>query len=276
MSLKPVSIPQKSNCLQHPLIERTPIEAFLLTQTRHSIIPLALVLSQLPNQGLNEILNRYLKHISTAHGNAAMRFHQMAPFATLLDMKDRYTREHAWRVASYARRLAVQIGLNVTDVENIHLGGLLHDIGKIGLSARVLNNTHNPLSDDMLAEVRRHPLIGVAVLKNFDIPAEVIDFVRYHHEKMDGSGYPFGLQKDQIPLGARIIRVADCFDAITTDRPYQQRKSWIEAVAILRQIRGTDLDPGLVDAFIIDVKEKGGVRRQSRSISLYRPRNLTA
>jgi HD-GYP domain-containing protein (c-di-GMP phosphodiesterase class II) len=92
---------------------------------------------------------------------------------------------------------------------------------------------------------------------------------------MDGSGYPFGLQKDQIPLGARMIRVADCFDAITTDRPYQQRKSWIEALAILRRISGTDLDPKLVDAFIVDIKENGLAQHQAQFISLYSPRELT-
>jgi putative nucleotidyltransferase with HDIG domain len=204
-----------------------------------------------------------------------MQISELAPFATLLDMKDRYTREHAWRVAIYSGRLAERIGLNGIDRENIWLGGLLHDIGKIGLSAKVLNNTRNQLSDAMLAEVQQHPLIGEAVLKGFDIAPAVIDFVRYHHEKMDGSGYPFGLQKDQIPLGARIIRVADCFDAITTDRPYQQRKTWIEAVAILRQISGMDLDPELVDAFIIDIKEKGLVQHQVQFISLYSPRDLT-
>ncbi|MBW2518700.1 MAG: hypothetical protein JRE88_18100, partial [Deltaproteobacteria bacterium] len=105
----------------------------------------------------------------------------------------------------------------------------------------------------------------------FDIPAAVINYVQYHHEKIDGSGYPFGLINDQIPLGAKIIRIADCFDAITTDRPYQQRKSWIEALAILRQISGTDLDPKLVETFIIDIKNKGLVLNPAHSISLYSP-----
>jgi HD-GYP domain-containing protein (c-di-GMP phosphodiesterase class II) len=150
----------------------------------------------------------------------------------------------------------------------------LHDIGKIGLSDRVLKNARNRLPDDLLTEVRLHPLIGVALLRDFDIPAAVIDYVQYHHEKIDGSGYPFGLIRDQIPLGAKIIRVADCFDAITTDRPYQQRKSWIEAVAILRQVSGTDLDPQLVKAFIADVKEIGLVNLHSQSISLYSPSGL--
>ena len=159
-------------------------------------------------------------------------------------MADRYTQKHAWRVAVYARRLAERIGLNPTAVEKIRLGGLLHDIGKIGLSAAILNNTHDRLSDDMLAEVRLHPLMGAAVLSEFDMSAAVIEFVQYHHEKIDGSGYPFGLKDGQIPLGAKIISVADCFDAITTDRPYQQRKSRAEALAILHRISGTSLAPG--------------------------------
>jgi HD-GYP domain-containing protein (c-di-GMP phosphodiesterase class II) len=111
----------------------------------------------------------------------------------------------------------------------------------------------------------------VAILKEFDLPVTVIDIVRYHHENVDGSGYPFGLKSFQIPLGAKIIRVADCFDAITTDRPYQQRKSWIEALAILRQFSGTDLNPMLVRTFIADIKENGLALNPTRSISLYRP-----
>ena len=196
---------------------------------------------------------------------------QMSSIATVLEIKDPYTRDHGRRVAIYARRLAERIHQPSKAVESIRLGGLMHDIGKIGMSDRILKNTRNRLPDDLLAEVRLHPLIGVALLRDFDIPAAVIDYVQYHHEQIDGSGYPFGLTKDQIPLGAKIIRVADCFDAITTDRPYQQRKSWIEAAAILRQISGTDLDPDLVDAFIADIKEEGMASHSNRSMTLYSP-----
>ncbi|MGD9085143.1 MAG: HD domain-containing protein [Desulfobacterales bacterium] len=195
----------------------------------------------------------------------------MSSIAAVLGIKDSYTREHGRRVAIYARRLAERVQLPPSAVESIRLGGLLHDVGKIGLSDRILKNTHNRLTDDLLAEVRLHPLIGVALLRDFDIPAAVIDYVQYHHEKIDGSGYPFGLKNEQIPLGAKIIRVADCFDAITTDRPYQQRKSWIEAVAILRQISGTDLDPQMVKAFICDIKENGLAINPASFISLYSP-----
>ena len=205
------------------------------------------------------------------HGDYTAQIFPLSAFAAALGIKDPYTQGHARRVAIYARRLAVRMGLSRAEVENIRLGGLLHDIGKIALSERILNNTHDRLSGDMLSEVQQHPGIGVAILKNYNIPPAVIDFVRYHHEKIDGSGYPYGLMSYQIPMGAKIIRVADCFDAITTDRPYQQRKSWIEALAILRQISGTDLSPVLVREFIADIKENGLALEQTRSISFYSP-----
>jgi putative nucleotidyltransferase with HDIG domain len=205
------------------------------------------------------------------HHGTRVRISTLTAIAAALEIKDPYTQDHARRVSIYARRLATRMGLNPAEVKNIRLGGLLHDIGKIGLSEQVLNNTRNRLSADMLAQVRRHPQIGAAILRDFNYPKAVIDFVRFHHEKMDGSGYPSGLISYQIPLGAKIIRVADCFDAITTDRPYQRRKSWIEAFAILYQISGTDLHSDLVEAFVTDIKENGLALHQGRSVSLYRP-----
>ena len=216
-------------------------------------------------------MNRLIKYKALPRNEAERQISKLTTIATVLGLKDPYTRKHARRVAIYAGRLAERIGLNATEVENIRLGGLLHDVGKIALSTKVLNNTHKQLTDNMLAEVRQHPQRGVAILKEFDLPGAVIDIVRYHHENMDGSGYPFGLKSFQIPLGAKIIRVGDCFDAITTDRPYQQRKSWIEALAILRQFSGTELNPMLVRAFIADIKENGLALNPARSISLYSP-----
>ena len=216
-------------------------------------------------------MERLIKYKAQPHYDAETQVSKLNRIANVLGIKDPYTREHARRVAIYGSRLSERIGLNATVVENIRLGGLLHDIGKIGLSTKILSNTHNQLSGDMLTQVRLHPLMGAAILNDFNLPAPVIDIVQYHHEKMDGSGYPFGLKSSQIPLGAKIIRVADCFDAITTDRPYQQRKSWIEALAVLRQISGTDLSPVLVKAFIADIKENGLALNPTRPISIYSP-----
>jgi putative nucleotidyltransferase with HDIG domain len=141
--------------------------------------------------------------------DARTQIAKLTAITAALEIKDPYTRGHARRVAVYARRLAERIGLNAVEAEKIRLGGLLHDIGKIGLSEQLLNNTRNRLSADMLAEVRQHPQIGVAILKGFSFPKAVIDFVHFHHEKMDGSGYPHGLRSYQIPLGAKIIRLPD-------------------------------------------------------------------
>ena len=212
-----------------------------------------------------------MNHNAKPPFNAKIRKVNLSAIAAALGIKDPYTEDHGRRVAIYARRLAERIGLTTDETEKIRLGGLLHDIGKIGLSEQVLKNTGNRLPADMLAEVRQHPQIGVAILKGFNFPQAVIDFVHFHHEKMDGSGYPHGLMGSQIPLGAKIIRVADCFDAITTDRPYQKHKSWIEAFGILHQISGADLNAELVDIFMADIKENGLVLSQRRSISLYSP-----
>jgi putative nucleotidyltransferase with HDIG domain len=211
----------------------------------------------------------------TPINTAGSQISKLAVIAAALKNKDPYTQGHARRVSIYAGRLAQRLGLPRAEVENIRLGGLLHDIGKIGLSDQVFNNTYQQLSEELLAEVQRHPQIGVALLKNFNFPAPVINYVLCHHEKMDGSGYPFGLSGYQIPLGAKIIRIADCFDAITTDRPYQPHKNWIDALAILRQIGGTDLSPELVEVFIDEIKENGQAQKIARPIWLYSPAGIT-
>ena len=212
-----------------------------------------------------------MKHNPKPFRTVGSQISKLSVIAAAMRIKDPYTQSHARRVAIYAGHLARRLGLPPDEIKNIRLGGLLHDIGKIGLSDRVFNNTDRQLSDDLLTEVRRHPQIGAALLKNFDFPVPIIDYVRYHHEKIDGSGYPLGLRSHQIPLGAKIIRVADCFDAITTDRPYQPHKNWIEALAILRQISGTDLSTELVEAFIEDINENHRMQNTARPFLLYSP-----
>jgi putative nucleotidyltransferase with HDIG domain len=183
--------------------------------------------------------------------------HKLYAIDTALGYKDRYTQAHARRVALYAMRLAQRIGLPHEEVERIGLGGMLHDFGKIGLSRRILNNKTPHLGLPMLQEVRQHPELGVALLKNIDFLQPVLDYIHYHHERMDGSGYPCGLTAEQIPLGAKIISVADCFDAITSDRPYQRRKTCREAFRILRRMAGNGLCPDLVEQFIQEIKTGG-------------------
>jgi HD-GYP domain-containing protein (c-di-GMP phosphodiesterase class II) len=109
----------------------------------------------------------------------------------------------------------------------------------------------------MRAEIQRHPEIGVRFLNAIHVAQPVIDCVRYHHERLDGSGYPFGLKADAIPLGARIISVADCFDALTTDRSYQKGRTTAEAVEIIKRLGDKNLPPELVTELICDIRENG-------------------
>jgi putative nucleotidyltransferase with HDIG domain len=177
--------------------------------------------------------------------------------ANALGARDRYTEGHAWRVSVYSERLARKIGLAEEKVEQVRIGGMLHDIGKIGFSDRMFNSEDLKLSHGMFEEIRRHPDIGVDILTDLTFLGPVVDYVHYHHESLDGTGYPDGLGGDDIPLGARIISVADCFDAITTDRSYQKGRPMEEAFAILEKLSGKRLSPDLVEAFIAEVREGG-------------------
>jgi len=173
--------------------------------------------------------------------------------------QDAYTQGHARRVADYAEDMAQRLGLAAEDVETIRIGSLLHDIGKIAFSLKLRSNRNTNLTPAMRAEIRRHPQIGVKFLKSIHVAEPVIDCVRYHHERLDGSGYPYGLKAAEIPLAARIIGVADCFDALTTDRCYQKGRRPAQALSLMQQWAGRKFSPELVRVLVEDVR-KNGVR----------------
>lgn len=182
-----------------------------------------------------------------------------------LGTRDKYTEGHGQRVSQYAARLAGRINLSTEEIENIRIGGLLHDIGKIGFSNRVFSDTETALTQDMHEEIHSHPWLGRTILKNMDFNTAILDYVHYHHERVDGKGYPRGLTSEEIPLGAKIISVADCFDAMTTDRPYQGRRSLAEAFDILHQISGKVLSNRLVRSFIEEIIENGMIQETAES-----------
>jgi putative nucleotidyltransferase with HDIG domain len=174
-----------------------------------------------------------------------------------LGARDKYSEGHALRVSRYARRLAERMKMSGEEIENIRIGGLLHDIGKIGFSDKVfMNETEHP-SEEILNEIRKHPVIGRTILKDLDFLSPIIDDVCSHHEREDGSGYPSGIAGDKIPVGAKIIGIADTFDALTTDRAYQKARTAEEAFSILEKAGGTGYDPVLVKSFIEEIREKG-------------------
>lgn len=186
--------------------------------------------------------------------------HAFLLMASALGLKDRYTHAHAHRVAEYSKRLAVRAGLAMEEVLHVSMGGMLHDVGKLALSDRIFSNNNAELTDDMMQEVHNHPLIGAALVRKVTCCRAISDAVLFHHERIDGSGYPFGLRGDEIPLSARIVSIADCFDAITTDRPYQRRKSCKAAIALLTEGAGISFAPDLVPLFIDEIRINGMVR----------------
>jgi putative nucleotidyltransferase with HDIG domain len=174
-----------------------------------------------------------------------------------LGFRDKYSEGHTERVSRYAQRLAARVKLPAGEIENIRVAGLLHDIGKVVFSDRVFRSEVRQPTRSILREIRKHPEKGKYILSGLGLSAPVVEYVYAHHERMDGSGYPRSLKGDEVPLGARIIGIADTFDAITTDRPYQLAKTLKEAFAILRASSGKGFDPELVEAFIAMIREDG-------------------
>lgn len=175
----------------------------------------------------------------------------VSSLAAAIDAKDTYTKGHSAAVSRYSEALARAINLPFDDVERIKLGALLHDIGKIGIPEQILRKP-TALSDDEWAIMKQHPSIGAdKVLKPNKSLHDLIPIVKYHHEHIDGSGYPYGLKGDEIPLSAKIVAVADAYHALISDRPYRKGLSVKKACEILKMGAGVQWDKKLVRQFII-------------------------
>ena len=174
-----------------------------------------------------------------------------------LSLRDPYTRGHAERVGIYCERLARRMGLPEDEIWTMQVAGTLHDIGKIGFSDRLIENVDTKVDAEMLSEIKQHPEWGYMMLRGLEFLGPALEYVRSHHERLDGTGYPNGLKGDEITTGSRILSIADVFDAITTTRTYQQAMDLDKAFAILRNLAGPSLDPELVELFIADIKEHG-------------------
>jgi putative two-component system response regulator len=169
--------------------------------------------------------------------------------ARTVEAKDAYTEGHLQRMARYATALAERLGLRGPALTAVRYGALLHDIGKVGVEEAIIRKC-GPLTPDEAAQMREHPIIGERIVAPLRLGAAIGPIVRHHHEHWDGSGYPDGLAGEAIPLGARIVAVADAFDAMTSQRPYNRVLSLDEAVEHLRAGAGSMLDPSLVELFL--------------------------
>jgi len=176
-------------------------------------------------------------------------FETVIAFSEALDAKDQYTAGHSRRVMEYSTDIGKHMELDENDVDQLKKSALLHDIGKIGIPDAVLHKK-GKLSNVEYSIIKAHSEIGATILKSINSFKFLVPSVYHHHEKFDGSGYPHGIKGAQIPLHARIIAVADCFDAITSNRPYRKAFSLNEAISELAQNKGNQFDPCIVDVFI--------------------------
>ncbi|MDQ6653986.1 MAG: HD domain-containing protein, partial [Acidobacteriota bacterium] len=195
----------------------------------------------------------YIKNIEAARQHVeetrALHLRTLEAFATAVDAKDQITHEHVQRVQIYAQGVARLLGLSEKEIEALHAGALLHDIGKIAVPDYILNKP-GKLTAAEFDKMKLHTVVGAQILERIKFPYPLVPIVRHHHERWDGTGYPDGLKGDQIPLTARVLTVVDCFDAVREDRQYRKGMTRDEAIELLRKDREKYYDPQIVDLFI--------------------------
>ena len=229
------------------------VAALLVTYTRNIdfaylafVLPLLAVLyfTFSTSLGRAEDANKHLSELNSLYMST------IETLAMAIDAKDQITHGHIRRVQHYATGLARAVGIkDSAQIRAIEAASLLHDMGKLAVPEYILNKP-GALTPAEFEKMKVHASVGADILSAIDFPYPVVPIVRHHHESWDGSGYPDGLVGSQIPIGARILSVVDCFDALTSDRPYRPRLSDAEAIDILMERRGSMYDPLVVDAFI--------------------------
>jgi putative nucleotidyltransferase with HDIG domain len=173
-----------------------------------------------------------------------------------LDKKDPYTYGHSSRVNYYANLIAQKLDLSQSELDNLQIGAFLHDIGKVGIENKIITK-EGKFDDKELKIARRHPEIGTELVGPIGLPHQVTSVIRHHHEFYDGTGYPDGLKGEAIPLLARIVSLAEVFDAMVSNRPYRKALPLDEAIKEIKRCSGTQFDPKLVDILLRLVEEKG-------------------
>ena len=212
------------------------------------------------------VLTRNLAaQVSVAIENAALNedmertyVETVAALAAAVEARDKYTRGHSKRVTEFSLAIARRMNLPPSFCKDLEAASLLHDIGKIGIPDSILHND-GPLSSEGIKFVQGHPIGGENILKPVGSLARLCTIVRHHHERFDGTGYPDGSKDEEIPLAARILTVADSFDAMISDRAYKRTRTRGEAMMELFRCRGTHFDPRCVDAFVEVLAENPGI-----------------
>jgi len=220
----------------------------------------------------NEALNAYVKELDETKVELAKKNIELTKYyseiqygylqtvmslANSIEAKDPYTRGHCQRVMEISCELARAVGLSEDDIDDLRYAAILHDIGKIGISAAILNK-QGKLTNEEFDEIKKHPAIAYNILKDIDFLKNGLDGILQHHERYDGKGYPNGLKEDEICIFGRILCVADAFDAMTSDRPYRKGMSMEVALKELERCKGSQFDPKIVDVLILMAQGKDG------------------
>lgn len=227
-------------------------------------VPLAIVLYQLYRFYV-EKFDQAQNHIRELN---KLYLQTVEALASAVDAKDRYTHGHIRRVQAYAKLLAKYCGIaGENELLAIQAGALLHDIGKIAIPEYILNKP-TALTETEYEKMKIHPVVGANMLSSIEFPYPLVPLVKSHHERWDGNGYPDGLKGQQIPLGARILSLIDCYDALTTNRPYRQPMDREKVVEFFRKEAGRAYDPLVVDTFITHIEQ---IEAAGKSIAVSRP-----
>src|SRR5438128_11654593 len=226
--------------------------------------PIAVVLYELYNLYAQQYAQAE-KHIQELN---KVDFQRIEVLASAVDAKDRYTHGHIRRVQVYAEKLAVHLGVEgKNQMLAIQAGALLHDIGKIAIPEYILNKP-TVLTETEYEKMKIHPVVGANMLSTIEFPFPLMPMVKSHHERWDGNGYPDGLKGDQIPLNARILSLLDCYDALTTNRPYRSPMARAEVVEFFRRESGRAYDPAIVQAFIDNLEQ---IEAAGRAVIIEKP-----
>ncbi len=220
-------------------------------------ILIAVLYAQTPWQALLVLIPAVGVHL-TLRGYTKLRRetrHTIEMMVRMMHERDPYTAEHSEEVADLAEKIAREMELPEDHIETIRVAALVHDIGKIGIPEKILNK-RGPLDESEWKLVKQHTVIGADLLKNLEMYSEAAQIVKYEHERWDGTGYPDGLKGEKIPIGARIIHVADVYHALTSDRVYRESQGRpshyepVEAVRMIQELNGRQFDPKVVEALV--------------------------
>src|SRR4030081_2362060 len=190
--------------------------------------------------GKLETEKRHAEQVSSLH------LQTIEALALAIEAKDQTTGDHLQRVRIYAMELAKELGLNEDETEALRAASVLHDIGKLAVPEHIISKP-GKLTPEEFEKMKIHPIVGAEILEQVDFPYPVVPIVRAHHERWDGSGYPYGLKGEEIPIGARILSAVDCLDALATDRQYRRALPLDAAMAKIESESGSTFDPNVIN-----------------------------